>query len=142
MHVEELDAEPDILEVLLAGNHEVEAVGLILIKPLLVYFLVGLRIITFVEQLLCQFNGLHSQVLPVCELLTDFISTGHGPFWDFALDGELDVHLVVYLESTIDGFDCVLIDCLAQLAIVITVLFIAFAYNFSWIQLLHVLALL
>ena len=73
-------------------------------------------------------------------LLTNLISTSHGPFRDFTLDCELDIHLVVYLKSTIDGFDIILVNCLAQLNLIFALFIIT--QNFAWIKFLHVFALL
>ena len=53
-------------------------------------------------------DRLLTKTAPVCKLLSDLISAGHGPFGDLLLHGELDVHLVVDLEATIDRFGPIL----------------------------------
>lgn len=110
LHVEELDAEPDVGDVVFAGDHQVEAVDLVRLVLLLLPGVCDLGILTAQEEFLSQLDGLIAQVPTVSFFLADVVGACHSPLRNLPLDHKLYVELVVDLKTTIDNFDAILLN--------------------------------
>ena len=71
------------------------------------------------EELLSKFARFLSETTSVGEFLADLVSTSHGPLGDFPLNSELDVHLIVDFESTVDRFRTFAVNKLSEFACIV-----------------------
>jgi len=107
---EELDAKPNVRDVVFARHHQVKAVKLVGLGLLLAQLQVDdlRRLLIPVKQLLRELDCLLSESSSVELFLADLVCTGHRPLRDLSLDHKLDVKLVVDFEAAVDGLSIVL----------------------------------
>ena len=97
LHVHELDAKPDVSDVVLASDHQVKRVDLVLLDHFVTAGPTCRLQIILVKQFDCQCDCLLTESIAIDFLLADLICTCHGPLRDLPLDHKLDIHLVVDL---------------------------------------------
>lgn len=115
LRVQELDAKPNVGDVVLARHHQIEGVALLSFNQLLLALeSVGACFTPLVKELFGQEDGFLSETPSVGDLLADVICASHGPLWNLPLDCKLDVKLVINFQTSIDSFGTILTPTITQ----------------------------